>query len=212
MDYNSGMGGVNLRHAYWTKYHSTRKRPTPPKRKTIKSTFVIWLISVVWIHIYFIKKGGNTSRMELQVKLIQNLISKYHIIQERPPGRPAKSVLLTRMNAHHYAPYIAARMSEQNLCQCCVMCYKEGQHYETRYNCENCRMALYAAPFPTLPFGNQLLEVWKGIGVQQVAKKCLKVRFQWLESALCAGIENYTITIKNFTVCATGVATMFPVV
>jgi hypothetical protein len=45
-----------------------------------------------------------------------------------------------------------------------------------------------------------------------VAKTCLNVRFWWLESVLWAGIENYTIIIKTFTVCATGVATMFSVV
>jgi hypothetical protein len=32
------------------------------------------------------------------------------------------------------------------------------------------------------------------------------------ESVLWAGIENYTIIIKTFTVCATGAAAVFPVV
>jgi hypothetical protein len=36
--------------------------------------------------------------------------------------------------------------------------------------------------------------------------------FYWLKSVLWAGIENYTIIIKTFTVHATGVAPMFPVV
>jgi hypothetical protein len=45
-----------------------------------------------------------------------------------------------------------------------------------------------------------------------VAKKCLNVIFLWLESVLWAGIEDYTIIIRPFTVCAIGVATMFPVV
>jgi hypothetical protein len=46
------------------------------------------------------------------------------------------------------------------------------------------------------------------IKIQQVAKKCLNVRFLWLESVLWAGTEN-TIIIKTYTVCATGVATIF---
>jgi hypothetical protein len=45
-----------------------------------------------------------------------------------------------------------------------------------------------------------------------VAKKCLKVKLKGLESVIWAGIENYTIIIKTFIVCATGVATMFLVV
>jgi hypothetical protein len=51
-----------------------------------------------------------------------------------------------------------------------------------------------------------------GIEFQQVAKKCVNVRFLWLESVLWAGIENYTIIMKTFTVCTTGLATVFPVV
>jgi hypothetical protein len=38
-------------------------------------------------------------------------------------------------------------------------------------------MGSCAALFPTLPYGGWLLEQWKGIEVQQVAKKCLNVRF-----------------------------------
>jgi hypothetical protein len=45
-----------------------------------------------------------------------------------------------------------------------------------------------------------------------VAKKCLNIKYQWLESVLWAGIENYAIIVKTFTICATGVAAMFLVV
>jgi hypothetical protein len=38
-----------------------------------------------------------------------------------------------------------------------------------------------------------------------VAKKCLNVRYYCPESVLWAGIEKYTIIMKTFTVCATGV-------
>jgi hypothetical protein len=53
----------------------------------------------------------------------------------------------------------------------------ESQRHETRYNSKNCWVALCAALFPMLPYGDRFLEVWKGIEVQQVAKKCLTVRF-----------------------------------
>jgi hypothetical protein len=45
------------------------------------------------------------------------------------------------------------------------------------YNCKNCRVALCASPFPALPYDGQLLDVLKGIKIQQMAKKCLNVRF-----------------------------------
>jgi hypothetical protein len=53
---------------------------------------------------------------------------------------------------------------------------KKGKRRETRYNRENCRVALCATSFPTLPHGFRLLEAWKGIEVQQVSKQCMKVK------------------------------------
>jgi hypothetical protein len=35
---------------------------------------------------------------------------------------------------------------------------KKDQHHETQYNCENCRVAVCAALFPMLPYGDHLLE------------------------------------------------------
>jgi hypothetical protein len=51
---------------------------------------------------------------------------------------------------------------------------EKGQHCETRYNYENCRVALCAAPFPALPYGGQLFKRHeRGLRF----KKCLNVRF-----------------------------------
>jgi hypothetical protein len=47
--------------------------------------------------------------------------------------------------------------------------------------------------------------------VTSFAKKCQNVRFQWLESVLWAGVENYSIIIMTFTVCAIQVATFLVV-
>jgi hypothetical protein len=52
--------------------------------------------------------------MAFQVKIIENLISKYHITEERQLGRPPKTVPPTMMNASHYPTYIAATVSKQN--------------------------------------------------------------------------------------------------
>jgi hypothetical protein len=111
-------------------------------------------------------------------------------MEERPLGRPPKTSL-TRMNAPYYPSYIVATVSKQNLCWCCVMCYRMNQHCETRYNCENCRMTLCAASW----FQHYHMVGWKANKVQQVAKKCMNIRFLWLESVLRAGIENCAIII-----------------
>jgi hypothetical protein len=39
--------------------------------------------------------------MEFQVKLTENLISEYHIAEERPLGGPPETAPLTRMRAPH---------------------------------------------------------------------------------------------------------------
>jgi hypothetical protein len=44
--------------------------------------------------------------------------------------------------------------------------------------------------------------------VPQVTKNCLNIRFRWIECVLRTGTEHYSIIIKTFTVCATGVAIM----
>jgi hypothetical protein len=46
-----------------------------------------------------IKKKAAFSRMDFQVKCMENLISKYHITEERPLGRPPKTAPPPRMNA-----------------------------------------------------------------------------------------------------------------
>jgi hypothetical protein len=51
------------------------------------------------------------------------------------------------MIAAHYPSYIAAAVSKENPCWCCVKGYKKDQHCETRYRCENCRVALCTAPY-----------------------------------------------------------------
>jgi hypothetical protein len=40
----------------------------------------------------------------------------------------------------------------------------------------------------------------------------VNAKYKWLERVLWTGIKNYTIILKTFTVCATGVAAVFLVV
>jgi hypothetical protein len=80
-------------------------------------------------------RGGCSIRgMELQVKLTENVISKYHIREERLLGKSPETAPPTSMNTPHYPSYIAAIVSKQNPCWRCVTCYKKGQRRETLYN------------------------------------------------------------------------------
>ena len=46
--------------------------------------------------------GGKISRMEFQMRLIENIISKYRVSEVRPSGRPPRTAPPTRINAPHY--------------------------------------------------------------------------------------------------------------
>jgi hypothetical protein len=77
--------------------------------------------------------------MEFQVKFTENLISKYHITEEKPLGSPPETAPQTRVNASHYPFYIAATLSKQNPCPHYVMCYKRVKFVKevTTANCGN---------------------------------------------------------------------------
>jgi hypothetical protein len=112
----------------------------------------------------FTLKSGKICRMEFQVKLTENLISEYHITEERTLGRPPYTGPPTTMNAPqcHCSVDIGA-----------VLCVMSRNKVQLR--------KLLGGPacfalFPALPYGGRLLEGRKRTEVQQVAKKCLKVR------------------------------------
>jgi hypothetical protein len=84
--------------------------------------------------------------MEFQVKLIENLISKYHTTEARPLGRPPS----TRMNVPNYPTYIVATIVKAKSVSvlCCVL--------------QNGSMSVCCSLFPMLPYGGQLLEGERG--------------------------------------------------
>ena len=97
-------------------------------------------------YLLYIKVGGKNSRMEFQLRLIKNVISKYHKTKIRPSRRPSKSAPPTRINAPRYPSFIPPTEKKQNPRQHCVVCHKNRQHCETRYTCKDCNVALCAAP------------------------------------------------------------------
>jgi hypothetical protein len=98
------------------------------------------------LYLLYKKRAAAFPGWNFRCKLIENLISKCHIKEDRPLGRPPKTAPPTSMNAPHYPSYIAAAVSKENPRQCCVKCYKKDQRRETRYKCENCGLTLCTAP------------------------------------------------------------------
>jgi hypothetical protein len=101
--YNSGMGGVHFSDTYFTSHCSMKWR------KTIR-----YLLSEL-IFTTRKKNGSSISRIEFQEKLIQYLISRYHMTVKRLSGRPPNTAPSSRMNAPHYPSYIAVSVKAKSM-------------------------------------------------------------------------------------------------
>ena len=143
LDYNSKMGGVDLSDAYLVSYRSTRKRMKKYYQKHFRHFIDICCLNS---YLLYVKTGGKMKRMDFQLKLIENMIQKYHKTEIRSSGRPSKLAPPTRINAPHYPAFIPPTASKQEPRRRCVVCYKQDQRRETRYTCEQCKVALCAAP------------------------------------------------------------------
>jgi hypothetical protein len=62
--------------------------------------------------------------MRFQVNLMENLVSKYHIAEDRPFGSPPETAPPTRMNAAHYPSYIAASLKAKSMSVLCYVLHK----------------------------------------------------------------------------------------
>lgn len=134
---------MDLSDAYLVSYRSTRKRMKKYYQKHFRHFIDICCLNS---YLLYVKTGGKMKRMEFQLKLIENMILKYHKTEIRPSGRPSKIAPPTRINAPHYPTFIPPTTGKQEPRRRCVVCYKSGQRRETRYNCEECKVALCAAP------------------------------------------------------------------
>jgi hypothetical protein len=79
IDYNLGMGGVDLSDACLTNYRSTRKRLKKYYQKHFRH-----LIDICYWYSYLLykKKGSSICRMECRVELKEKLISKYRTTEQ----------------------------------------------------------------------------------------------------------------------------------
>lgn len=98
----------------------------------------------LWSELLFTLKNRmqclkDSFRFNLWIITFQNITKLKKIIEHTIKTAPS-----IRMNEPHYPSYTAARVSKQNWCQHCAVCYKMGQCYETWHKCEDCKLALCA--------------------------------------------------------------------
>ena len=141
IDYDKTMSGDNLAYifSYWSARQGLKKYYVKYFRHMID-------ICCVNSYILYKKMDGKISQMEFQMRLIENMILKYHSNEFRPAVRPPKSAPPTRINAPHYPSFILPTEKKHNPCRRCIVCYKSGERRETRYTCRDCNVALCPAP------------------------------------------------------------------
>ena len=143
INYNKTMGSVDVSDAYPVRYQSARKR----LKKYYLNHFQHMLdICCQNSYLLYVKMNGKISRMEFQVRLIENMISKYRTSEVTPSGRPPRSAPPTRINAPHYPKFIPFKDAKRKSYRRCTVCFKNGGRRETKFICAQCNVALCAAP------------------------------------------------------------------
>ena len=74
IDYNKTVGGADLSDAYLVSYRNARKRLKKYYQKHFRHMLDICCLNS---YLLYVKKGGKISGMEFQMRLIENMFSKY---------------------------------------------------------------------------------------------------------------------------------------
>lgn len=151
--YNTNMGGVDVADQMLVAYPAERKRHKVWYKKQFRH-----LLNQTVLNSYILFKKDNAgvvmSHLQFRVKLIERLLERYHQAFQVPRrGRPSKDESNPlRLTARHFPQLIPANGGKE--CptrRCKVCCSKTGPdgkkaRKETRYYCEDCGVALCAAP------------------------------------------------------------------
>uniref|UniRef100_A0A1B6GCG2 PiggyBac transposable element-derived protein 4 C-terminal zinc-finger domain-containing protein n=1 Tax=Cuerna arida TaxID=1464854 RepID=A0A1B6GCG2_9HEMI len=100
--------------------------------------------------LYLCKTGNKPTLSQFHLELVRQLLEKYLEPRRiRKGGRPSGDTPM-RLTMRHFPKYIPATEKKAGPCRPCVVCKftqrREKKRRETRYMCEECGVALCAAP------------------------------------------------------------------
>lgn len=147
LDYNKNMGAVDKTDMLLSSVGSVRKSVKWYK----KLFFHILDMSLINSHSLYQNNSGKTlSLADYQLKVIRQLLQKYHT--DRTPRRPSSlsSDSPLRLTGRHFPSYVPPTKKKTNPTRHCHVCSntnrREKKRKESRYMCKKCNVGLCVVP------------------------------------------------------------------
>lgn len=145
VDYNKGMGGVDLADQCVMTYSMARKRLKKYYMKMFRH-----LIDVTVFNCFILstKLGSATDQLTFRLNLSNSLFETYGSSSAtaakigRPPSKPSPARLLGR----HFPDFNEGESTKKHPHKRCVVCLAHNRRKETIYRCKDCSVALCVAP------------------------------------------------------------------
>ncbi|XP_067122000.1 piggyBac transposable element-derived protein 4-like [Centruroides vittatus] len=146
--YNKTMGGVDLLDQHLHDYTVARKRG---KKYYKKIFFQLLDISLYNAYVLYKKNGGQKPNMLFRLTLIERLITTYHTVTMASKHGRTRTAGPLRLTEKHFPDFIPPTDKKVAPTRCCVVCCKKNKdgkkiRRETRYQCEQCQVAMCPAP------------------------------------------------------------------
>ncbi|XP_067122211.1 piggyBac transposable element-derived protein 4-like [Centruroides vittatus] len=149
VDYNNTMGGVDLLDQHLHDYTVARKRG---KKYYKKIFFQLVDISLYNAYVLYQKNGGEKTNLCFRMALIERLITMYHSETMTGKHGRARTPSPLRLTEKHFPDFIPPTEKKVAPTRCCAVCCQKRDdkgkkvRRETRYQCEQCKVALCPAP------------------------------------------------------------------
>lgn len=140
LDYNSEMGGVDLRDQMLQNYVMERNKS---KKWYIKCFKRIINIAVLNSYIIWKKSNPNTDHLTFRLGLIKELFEKFQGGVTKPVhGRPSTEPPPSRLTERHFIDRIPATGKKSKPQRRCAVCSKHGLRRDTVFWCPDCEAGL----------------------------------------------------------------------
>ncbi|XP_023213010.1 piggyBac transposable element-derived protein 4-like [Centruroides sculpturatus] len=142
LDYNKGMGGVDLADQCISNYAIKKKRM---KKFYIKMFLHLVEITVFNSYIIYTKYGAKTRRLNFMLNLVSNLIKKCAQSSNLERYKHSKTDLI-RLSERHFITYNPSTANFVRPYRRCFVCSRKKKRKGTMYRCAKCNVSLCAIP------------------------------------------------------------------